>query len=171
VDHVSFYPYYFVKDLFAFFCFLFIFAIFVFYYPNLLGDPNNYIPADPIHTPRHIVPEWYFLPFYVILRSIPHKVGGILAMLFSLLILYIIPFLNTSLVKDTSFRPLFKFCYFVAIADFIILGWVGQSPVKDSYIFVGQVATFYYFTFFIILIPVVGLIETFLIHRKVKKKT
>jgi len=148
IDHVPFYSYFFVKDLFAFFCFLFIFSIFLFYYPNQLGDPNNYILADSIHTPKHIVPEWYFLPFYAMLRSIPHKAAGILAMFFSLLVLFIIPFLNTSLVKDTSSRLFFKFCYFAVLADFLILGWLGQSPVKDSYIFVGQVATLYYFLFF-----------------------
>jgi len=172
VDPVPFYPYFFVKDLFAFFCFLFIFAIFVFYYPNLLADPNNYIPADPIHTPRHIAPEWYFLPFYAILRSIPHKVGGILAMLFSLLVFFLLPFINTSLIKDTTFRPLFKFFYFLAIGDFILLGWLGQSPVTDSYILAGQIATAYYFLFFLILIPLIGRIETFLIHynKKYEKK-
>ena len=107
VDHIQFYPYYFVKDLFAFFVFLFVFATFLSYYPNFLGDPNNYIVADSIHTPRKIVPEWYFLPFYAILRSIPHKSAGILSMAFSLLILFLLPFISTSLVKDSSSRLVF----------------------------------------------------------------
>jgi len=161
VDHIPFYPYFFVKDLFAFLCFFLIFAILVCYYPNVLGDPNNYIMADSIHTPRHIVPEWYFLPFYAMLRSIPHKTAGILAMLFSILVLFILPFINTSLVKDSSSRLLFKIFYFLAIGDFLALGWLGQTPVKDGYIFAGQIATIYYFLFFLVLLPFAGVFETF----------
>jgi ubiquinol-cytochrome c reductase cytochrome b subunit len=168
VDKIPFYPYFFVKDLFAFFCYLLLFSILVLYYPNLLGDPNNYILADSIHTPRHIVPEWYFLPFYAILRSIPHKAAGIMAMAFSLIVLFIIPFLNTSLVKDTSSRMFFKVCYFAAVADFLVLGWLGQSPVKDGYIFVGQVATVYYFFFFLILLPFAGSLETLWVYYRSK---
>jgi ubiquinol-cytochrome c reductase cytochrome b subunit len=169
VDKVTFYPYFFVKDLFAFFCYLLMFSILVFYCPNLLGDPNNYILADSIHTPRHIVPEWYFLPFYAILRSIPHKAAGIIAMAFSLLIFFILPFLNTSLVKDSSSRILFKVCYFAAVADFLALGWLGQSPVKDGYIFAGQVATVYYFIFFLVLLPFAGSIEASWVYSKNQK--
>ena len=165
VDHTPFYPYFFVKDQFAFFCYLLIFSSLVFYYPNLLGDPNNYILADSIHTPRHIVPEWYFLPFYAILRSIPHKAAGIISMLLSLLVLFILPFINTSLVKDTSSRMLFKVFYFAAIADFLVLGWLGQSPVKDCYILVGQVATVYYFIFFLVLLPFSGSMERALVYN------
>jgi ubiquinol-cytochrome c reductase cytochrome b subunit len=168
VDKISFYPYFFIKDLFAFFCFLLVFSIFVLYYPNLLGDPNNYILADSIHTPRHIVPEWYFLPFYAILRSIPHKAAGIIAMAFSLLVLFLLPFLNTSMVKDSSSRMFFKICYFAALADFLVLGWLGQSPVKDGYIFVGQVATVYYFIFFLLLLPFSGSLETLWIYYRSK---
>lgn len=166
VDHIAFYPYFFVKDMFAFFCFLLVFSFFVLYYPNLLGDPNNYILADSIHTPRHIVPEWYFLPFYAILRSIPHKAAGIIAMASSLLVLFIIPFLNTSLVKDSSSRMFFKICYFAAVADFLVLGWLGQSPVKDGYILVGQFATVYYFIFFLVLLPFAGSIETLWVYYR-----
>lgn len=168
VDQIPFYPYFFVKDLFAFFVYLLVFATLVLYYPNLLGDPNNYTLADSIHTPRHIVPEWYFLPFYAILRSIPHKAAGILAMVFSLLVLFLIPFLNTSSVKDTSSRMFFKICYFAAVGDFLALGWLGQSPVKDWYILAGQVATVYYFIFFIILLPFAGSIETLWIYHRSK---
>jgi ubiquinol-cytochrome c reductase cytochrome b subunit len=172
VDQIAFYPYFFVKDLYAFFCFFLVFAGFVLYYPNLLGDPNNYILADSIHTPRHIVPEWYFLPFYAMLRSIPHKVAGILTMAFSLLVLFLLPFLNTSLVKDSSSRMFFRICYFAAIADFLVLGWLGQSPVEDWYILVGQIATVYYFVFFIILLPFSGTIETlWVFHRRKKSES
>ena len=170
VDQIPFYPYYFVKDLFAFFVFLFIFTCLVCLYPNLLGDPNNYIMADSIHTPRHIVPEWYFLPFYAILRSIPHKTTGILAMLFSLLVLFVLPFINTSLIKDSSSRLVFKIFYFAAIADFLVLGWLGQSPVKDGYIFAGQIATVYYFLFFLVLLPLSGIIESFLTYSSADLK-
>ena len=160
VEKIPFYPYFFLKDLFAFYCFLFFFGILVFYFPNTLGHPDNYIQANPMHTPPHIVPEWYFLPFYAILRSIPDKFGGVAAMGGSILILFIIPFINTSQIRSTKFRPLFKFFYWLLVADFIILGWVGQKPVTAIYVLIGQIATFYYFLFFIFLIPFIGIVET-----------
>jgi ubiquinol-cytochrome c reductase cytochrome b subunit len=166
-DKVPFYPYFFVKDLFAFFCLLFIFGGLVYYSPNTLGHPVNYIPADPIHTPAHIVPEWYFLPFYAILRSIPNKIGGVLAMLFAILILFLLPIVNTSEIRSTTFRPLFKIFLWLLIGDFLFLGWVGQKAVRDTFIFVGQVGTVYYFMFFTVLVPVIGIIEKKLIRYKV----
>ena len=166
-NKIPFYPYFFVKDLYAFFIFLFLFGFFVFYFPNAMGHPDNYIPADPMHTPAHIVPEWYFLPFYAILRSIPDKLGGVAAMGGALVILFAIPFTNTSEIRSTTFRPIFKIFYWLLVADFIILGWVGQRPVKDIFVLVGQVATIYYFLFFIVLIPLIGLIESKLVHTKV----
>jgi ubiquinol-cytochrome c reductase cytochrome b subunit len=166
VDKIPFYPYFFVKDLFAFFCFLLFFGTFVFYFPNALGHPDNYIPADPMQTPAHIVPEWYFLPFYAILRSIPDKFGGVAAMGGSLLVLLLIPFTNTSEIRSTAFRPIFKIFYWLIVADFLILGWIGQKPVKDVYVFVGQIATVFYFLFFVFLIPLIGIIETRLVHIK-----
>lgn len=156
---VPFYPYFFIKDLFAFFIFLFAFFLFVFYYPNAMGHPDNYIPADPMVTPAHIVPEWYFLPFYAILRSIPDKFGGVAAMGGALLVLFLIPFTNTSEIRSTTFRPVFKICFWLLVADFLILGWVGQKPVRDAYVVTGQIATAFYFTFFLILLPVVGILE------------
>jgi ubiquinol-cytochrome c reductase cytochrome b subunit len=166
VDDVPFYPYFFSKDLFAFSVYLLVFGIFVFYFPNVLNHPDNYIPADPLHTPAHVVPEWYFLPYYAILRSIPHKAGGIVAMLGSLLVLFLIPFTNTSEIRNTTYRPIFKIFFWLFIADFIVLTFIGEKPVRDAYIFTGQVATFYYFLFFFILIPVVGRVESFLVHYK-----
>lgn len=168
VDKISFYPYFFIKDLFAFFCFLLLFFIIVFYYPNTLGHPDNYIPADCLHTPTHIVPEWYFLPYYAMLRSIPNKLGGVTVMIGSIIVLFFIPFLNTSEIKSTTFRPIFKFFYWLIIADFLILGWIGQKPVKDIYIIIGQYATIFYFTFFLFLIPIIGIIELNLAHFKFK---
>lgn len=166
IDDLPFYPYFAVKDVFAFFCFMLFFATFVFYFPNVLNHPDNYIPADPLQTPAHVVPEWYFLPYYAILRSIPHKVGGILAMVGAILVLFLIPFIDNSYVRNTTYRPIFKICFWIFIADFIILTWIGQKPVKDTYIFVGQIATVYYFAFFLILIPIVGKIESALVHHK-----
>ena len=166
IDRITFYPYFVVKDLFAFFCFLLMFMALVLYFPNMLGHPDNYIPADPMKTPPHIVPEWYFLPFYAILRSIPDKLGGVVAMGGALLILLTIPFSNTSEIRSTRFRPLFKFFYWLLVSDFLILGWVGQKPVTDTYIFIGQMATVFYFLFFIIILPLLGLLETKLAHYR-----
>jgi ubiquinol-cytochrome c reductase cytochrome b subunit len=166
IDDIPFYPYFVYKDIFAFTVYLFVFGILVFYFPNVLNHPDNYIPADPLHTPAHVVPEWYFLPYYAILRSIPHKAGGIVAMLGSILILLLIPYINTSDVRNTTYRPIFKFFFWVFIADFLILTCIGQKPVRDAYIFTGQVATVYYFAFFLILIPVIGKVESILVHHK-----
>uniref|UniRef100_UPI0030027317 cytochrome b n=1 Tax=Cocconeiopsis kantsiensis TaxID=3082010 RepID=UPI0030027317 len=168
IDDIPFYPYFVSKDVFAFSCFLVFFATFVFYFPNVLNHPDNYIPADPLETPAHVVPEWYFLPFYAILRSIPHKAGGIVAMLGAILVLLIIPFNNTSEVRNTTYRPLFKVFFWLFLSDFALLMWVGQKPVRDSFILLGQIATVYYFAFFLILIPAVGVIESKLVHYKSK---
>merc|ERR1712048_1526486 len=156
VDKVPFYPYFIVKDLFAFFIFTFVFSVFIFYFPNAMGHPDNYIPANPLVTPAHIVPEWYFLPFYAILRSIPDKLGGVAAMGGALLVLFLIPFTNTSEIRSTTFRPLFKIFYWLLVADFLILGWIGQKPVKTTFVIAGQLATLYYFLFFIFLVPLLG---------------
>ena len=115
-----------------------------------------------MQTPPHIVPEWYFLPYYAILRSIPDKLGGVLAMFSSLIVLFFIPFINTSEIKSTNFRPLFKIFYWLTVTNFLLLGWIGQKPVTDVYILVGQFATAYYFIFFLFLIPILGLVESFL---------
>ena len=168
VDKIPLYPYFIIKDIFSFFIFALFFSVFIFYFPNLLGHPDNYIPADPMQTPPHIVPEWYFLPFYAILRSIPDKLGGVVAMFGSLIILLFIPFINTSEVRSTTFRPIFKICYWLLVADFLILGWVGQKPVKDAYIIVGQISTVFYFTFFLILIPLIGNLESRLVRYNSK---
>lgn len=168
VDDVQFYPYFASKDAFAFFVFLTFFGTFVFYFPNTLNHPDNYIPADPIHTPAHVVPEWYFLPYYAILRSIPHKALGIAAMGGAILVLLIIPFIYNSEVRNTTYRPIFKICFWAFVSDFVLLTWVGQKPVRDTYIAAGQILTVYYFFFFTILIAFVGKIESFLVHYKSK---
>ena len=159
VDDIPFYPYYFAKDLFAFTCFLFFFGVLVFLVPDALNHPDNYIPADPMKTPKGLVPEWYFLPFYAILRSIPSKPGGILAMGGAILILFLIPFNYTGYVRNTTYRPLFKIFYWFLVADFLALFYIGQAPIEDEYILLGQYASIYYFSFFILVVPIIGIIE------------
>lgn len=163
VETVPFYPYFYVKDLYAFFVFIFIFGFFVFFYPNLLGHPDNYIPANPLVTPAHIVPEWYFLPFYAILRSIPDKLGGVVAMISAILVLLLLPVINTSKVRSGKFRPIFGVAYWFLVSDFLILGWIGQKPVETPFIEIGMAATVFYFLFFLFLIPAIGLLETELV--------
>lgn len=166
VDYISFYPYYYVKDLFAFFIFALIFAILVFFYPNLLGHPDNYIPANPLVTPAHIVPEWYFLPFYAILRSIPDKLGGVVAMISAILVLLLLPVLNTSEIRSGRFRPLYAFFYWFLVSDFLILGWIGQKPVETPYVEIGMGATVFYFVFILILVPLIGIVEKRLVRHQ-----
>ena len=139
----------------------------IFYLPNFLGHPDNYIPANPVVTPVHIVPEWYFLPYYAILRSIPDKLYGVLAMGGSLIVLFLIPFINTSEIRSTDFRPIFKFFYWLLVIDFAILGWIGQKPVTDTFIIMGQFGTTFYFIFFLFIIPLVGIIEKKLAKYKI----
>jgi len=165
-DDIVFYPYFLAKDVFAFSCFLIFFTTFIFYFPNILNHFDNYILANPLETPAHVVPEWYFLPYYAVLRSIPHKTGGIIAMVGAILVLLAIPFTNTSELRNTTYRPIFKICFWLFIGDFFILTWVGQKPVRDNFIFLGQLATFYYFLFFLFLIPLIGKIESKLVHLK-----
>lgn len=163
-ENIPFFPYYYVKDLFGVFVLLLVFSIFVYYFPNTLGHPDNYIKADPMKTPLHIVPEWYFLPFYAILRSIPNKIGGVIAMGGSLIVLFLLPFINTSEIRSTVFRPLYKIAYWLLVVSFLILGWIGQMPVDYPFVEVGIVAMIYYFSFFIILVPVIGIVENNLIR-------
>ena len=164
VDKVPFYPYFYVKDLLAFFVLITVFAVFVFYFPNAMGHPDNYIPANPMVTPAHIVPEWYFLPFYAVLRSIPDKLGGVAAMGGALVVLFTIPFTNTSEIRGPQFRPLFRIAFWLLVVDFLILGWIGQKAVETPFIEVGQIATVIYFAFFLFVIPGLGLFETKLVH-------
>jgi len=165
LETIPFYPYFYVKDLLFFFIFLAVFSFFLFFYPNTLGHPDNYIPANPLVTPPHIVPEWYFLPFYAILRSIPDKLGGVAAMGGAIVILLALPIINTSKIRSSKFRPIFRFLYWFWVADFLILGWIGQKPVESPYVEVGVCATIFYFVFLLIIIPVVGLIEEFLLKQ------
>ena len=148
-DSIPFYPYAYVKDLFSLIVFIVFFSIFLFYFPNLLGHPDNYIPADPMSTPAHIVPEWYFLPFYAILRSIPDKLGGVAAMGGAIVILFFLPFINTSEVRSSTFRPIYRKLFWFIFADFLLLGWIGQEIVETPYVQIGQIATVFYFFYFL----------------------
>lgn len=167
-ENIPFYPYFYTKDLFGLMIMLLFFFIFIFYYPNTLGHPDNYIQANPMKTPLHIVPEWYFLPYYAILRSIPNKIGGVIAMFASLLVLLTIPFTNSSEIRSSAFRPIFKVCYWLLVVSFLILGWVGQMPVEYPFTEIGIISMIYYFAFFLIVIPFVGYLESYLIRYKVK---
>jgi quinol-cytochrome oxidoreductase complex cytochrome b subunit len=168
-ENIPFYPYFYTKDLFGLMVLFLVFFIFIFYYPNTLGHPDNYIEANPMKTPLHIVPEWYFLPFYAILRSIPNKIGGVIAMFGSLVVLLTIPFSNSSEVRSTAFRPIFKICYWLLVIAFLLLGWVGQCPVEYPYTEIGIISMIYYFFFFIIIIPFLGKFETYLVRYNTNK--
>lgn len=168
VDKINFYPYFYVKDLVGWTAFAVVFSIFVYFYPNVLGHPDNYIPANPMSTPAHIVPEWYFLWVYAILRSIPNKLGGVAAIALVFISLLALPFINTSQVRSSSFRPLHKKFFWLLVADCIILVWIGQEPVEDPYILIGQLASVYFFFYFLVVIPFLGKIEDYLIHYKLE---
>jgi len=170
IDKIPFYPYFYIKDLYSTVLFTIGFSFFVFFVPNLLNHPDNYIEANPLVTPPHIVPEWYFLPFYAILRSIPHKTGGVIAMGAALLVLLLIPFINTSEIRSSRFRPVYKKFYWLFIVDSLILGWIGGKPVEYPYIIIGQIATLIYFIFFLVIIPFLGTFEKWLIKLWLKSE-
>jgi len=158
-DKIPFHPYYTIKDMFGLGVFLIVFALFVFFAPNYLGHTDNYIPANPLQTPPHIVPEWYFLPFYAILRSIPDKLLGVIAMFGSILVLVLLPWLDRSPVRSGAFRPIFKQFYVLLIIDVLALGWVGANPPEGIYLVVGRIATAYYFLHFLVILPLLGIFE------------
>jgi len=175
-DQIPFHPYYTVKDLFGLGVFLIFFMLFVFYAPNFFGEPDNYIEANPLVTPPHIVPEWYFLPFYAILRAFTSdfflyqivslggwlmsaKLAGVLAMFASILVLMVLPWLDRSKVRSARFRPIYKQFFWIFFLDCLILGYIGGKPAEGAYLIIGQWATFYYFFHLIILVPLLGILE------------
>jgi ubiquinol-cytochrome c reductase cytochrome b subunit len=164
VDKISFYPYFFYKDLVGWVCFAFFFAFFLYAAPNALGHPDNYIPANPMSTPAHIVPEWYFLPVYAILRSIPNKLGGVAAIGLVFVSLFILPFVNTSRIRSSNFRPLHRVLFWLVVSDCVLLGWIGCQPVEAPYVLIGQLASVYFFVYFLVCIPFLGIVEDVLIH-------
>jgi quinol-cytochrome oxidoreductase complex cytochrome b subunit len=158
-DTIPFHPYYTIKDAFGLLVFLIFFSFIVFYAPNFLTNPDNYIPADPLKTPLDIVPEWYFLPFYAILRSMPNKLFGVILLFSSIFILFVLPWLDTSPVRSARFRPVYKWVFWLLAIDVVVLGWVGDHPPEGAFILIGRLATFYYFAHFLILFPLIGKIE------------
>nr|AAY43238.1 cytochrome b [Pelophylax nigromaculatus]AGB14242.1 cytochrome b [Pelophylax hubeiensis]AAY43272.1 cytochrome b [Pelophylax nigromaculatus]AAY43289.1 cytochrome b [Pelophylax nigromaculatus]AAY43300.1 cytochrome b [Pelophylax nigromaculatus] len=159
LDKVSFHPYFSYKDLLGFVIMLGALASLSTFAPNLLGDPDNFTPANPLVTPPHIKPEWYFLFAYAILRSIPNKLGGVLALLLSIMVLFLMPIIHTSKLRSLMFRPLAKTFFWALIANTAILTWIGGQPVEDPFITIGQIASGLYFLIFVLLIPSLGLLE------------
>ncbi|MCC2976303.1 cytochrome b N-terminal domain-containing protein [Sphingomonas sp. PL-96] len=164
-DTVPFHPYYTAKDGFGLGVFLIIFAALLFFAPNYLGHADNYIPANPLSTPAHIVPEWYFWPFYAILRAftvdfiIPAKLWGVLAMFGSILLLFFLPWLDRSPVRSANFRPMYRTLFWVLVADVLVLGFCGGAPAEPAYIIASQIAAAYYFLHFLVLVPIVSALE------------
>ena len=165
-DTVPFHPYYTAKDGFGLAVFLIIFAGLIFFAPNLLGHADNYIPANPLSTPAHIVPEWYYWPFYAILRAftvdflwIPAKLWGVIAMFASILLLFFLPWLDRSPVRSASYRPMYKIFFWILMADIVILGICGMKPAEEPWVRLGQFAAAYYFIHFLIILPIVSVIE------------
>ena len=158
-DTVPFHPYYTVKDGFALVVFMILFSYFVFFAPNVLGHADNYIPANPLVTPAHIVPEWYLLPFYAILRAVPDKLGGVIAMVGAIFILFVLPWLDTSKIRSARYRPLFKQFFLIFVVNCLLLGYLGAMPAEGVYITLARICTIYYFAHFLIILPLLGLVE------------
>nr|ALO20816.1 cytochrome b [Eudendrium capillare] len=158
-DKIPFHIYYTAKDIYGVFLMIILLSLLVFYLPNFLGDVENFIKANPLVTPVHIMPEWYFLFAYAILRAIPNKLGGVIALVGSILILLLLPFLHTSKIKSINFKPLSKIFYWSFMSNFIFLTWIGSKPVEEPFIVLGQISSIIYFSYFLIFIPLLGLWE------------
>jgi ubiquinol-cytochrome c reductase cytochrome b/c1 subunit len=159
-DTVPFTPYATMKDLFGIGVFSMMFAWFVFFAPDYLGHADNYTKANPLVTPPHIVPEWYFLPFYAILRAIPSKLGGVIAMFAAIAILLFVPWLDTSRVRSSKYRPIYKWFFWLLVISSVSLGYLGAKPAEGAYVIWSRIFTFYYFAHFLLVMPIVGIIET-----------
>tara|TARA_B100000676_G_scaffold161761_1_gene159128 strand:+ start:1751 stop:2995 length:1245 start_codon:yes stop_codon:yes gene_type:complete len=176
-DVLPFHPYYTVKDMFGLGVFLIVFALFIFFAPNYMGHPDNYIPANALSTPAHIVPEWYFLPFYAILRAVPDnfiggwttewlgfiifeaKLAGVLAMFGAIAVLFVLPWLDRSPVRSSRFRPMYKWFFWIFAIDCVVLGYMGALPAEGIYIVIGRIATVYYFAHFLVVLPLLAKVE------------
>ena len=158
-DWIPFHPYYTVKDAFGLAVFLLVYCFLIFFHPNFFGSPDNYIPANPMATPASIEPEWYFLPFYAILRSLPDKLAGVLAMFGAIAVLFVLPWLDTSPVRSGKFRPVFRIFFWLLLADAVILGVVGAHKPEGWWVLIGRLSTAWYFAHFIIILPILGKLE------------
>jgi ubiquinol-cytochrome c reductase cytochrome b subunit len=158
-DRLAFAPYFIFKDLITIFLFIVVLSVFVFFMPNVLGDSENYVMANPMQTPPAIVPEWYLLPFYAILRSIPNKLLGVIAMFSAILVLLVMPFADLGRSRGLQFRPLSKIAFFVFLANFLILMQLGAKHVESPFIEFGQISTVLYFSHFFIIVPLLSLLE------------
>jgi len=166
-DMIPFSPYYLIKDVWGILLFLAFYGFFLFYAPNLLNHPDNYIKANPLVTPAHIVPEWYFLPFYAILRAVPDKLFGVIALLLAIIVLAFLPFISLAVTRSIRFRPLSKVLFYFIACDAALLGWVGGKVASYPYVQIGQFAAFFYFLYFLVLSPAVEYIEATLQNQKV----
>jgi ubiquinol-cytochrome c reductase cytochrome b subunit len=167
-DRIPFAPYYLFKDLITIFIFIFVLSLFVFFMPNVLGDSENYVMANPMQTPAAIVPEWYLLPFYAILRSIPNKLLGVVAMFAALVVILVLPITDLGVTKGLQFRPLSKIAFYLFVANFLVLQQLGAKHVESPFIEFGQISTALYFAHFLIIVPVVSIIENTLVELSTK---
>jgi ubiquinol-cytochrome c reductase cytochrome b/c1 subunit len=166
VDKIVF-PYFVIKDLYSLSFFFIILSYFVFFEPNLLGHPDNYIPANPMVTPTHIVPEWYFLPFYAILRSVPNKTFGVVLLLAAIIVLLVLPLFGRSFIRSFVFRPIYKVFFWFFFMDCILLGWIGGKPIEYPFYEFGQFFTFFYFSYFLFFFPVIQYLEYCMLRTRV----